>query len=397
MNLFQNVTDLFSGDFFSLNETDEIVSELTHLMNIVSKQLIVFNSEFEGESLKQKFIKDSKSRLEKITSGCKFTPEITTLVFKIERLLFPSAHIILSDLSSLITRYLEISDLCNLGLVSRHSEEIAAKEMIIFAERSGENLKKIDKEMALQFFKSVRIFWQNCILSLDEPFSDYNKTILRLQNLTAQEIFRIFKQKNIYKCVVESIVLKNPASLSLKTENFDEDAKHDSRDALWESAISGNLKVTKILLENKADLSLKEGPDAFRPIYCAINNGHEALVKYYLDLGIPVDCCTLDRETLLMMANNQPHIAELLLLYGADVKAVNAYGISVYKYYRGTIGGYKLMKKYVITLDLTPKRRHFFLKSAEEAKLTPIQYFNKMIDEKMLSSLTVEPDQKKHE
>lgn len=94
--------------------------------------------------------------------------------------------------------------------------------------------------------------------------------------------------------------------------------------ALQRAAIAGNLQLVKLLVQNRANLTaLSNNQFGDLPIHLAVAYGHQNIVGWMLDNGVPVDIRNRLGATSLHSAahNNRLEIARLLLDKGAAVNA----------------------------------------------------------------------------
>lgn len=63
--------------------------------------------------------------------------------------------------------------------------------------------------------------------------------------------------------------------------NINEKTTYDGRTALHDSCYKGNIKITKLLIANKADINIKDNSELI-PLHHACNSNHKALVRYLL-------------------------------------------------------------------------------------------------------------------
>ncbi|MCH5600242.1 ankyrin repeat domain-containing protein [Niabella ginsengisoli] len=82
----------------------------------------------------------------------------------------------------------------------------------------------------------------------------------------------------------------------------------------------GYLDMVKLLVENGADVNIKEFRD-FTPIRIAARNGHLDIVKYLADKGAVIDIKAMDGATPLEHAASKGHydIVKFLIDKGADI------------------------------------------------------------------------------
>jgi len=94
--------------------------------------------------------------------------------------------------------------------------------------------------------------------------------------------------------------------------------------ALQRATIAGNLQLVKLLVQNGANLTaLSSNQFGDLPIHLAVAYGHQNIVGWMLDNGVPVDIRNRLGATSLHSAahNNRLQIAHLLLDRGAAVNA----------------------------------------------------------------------------
>ena len=109
--------------------------------------------------------------------------------------------------------------------------------------------------------------------------------------------------------------------------NFKRDT--DSQTALHLAAESGNLVLTKILLNNGAEVNLRNRDDQ-TPLYLAVINEHIETIKLLIESGANIDIRDSKSETALdhaVYCQNE-EVMETLLRNGADIELKDSLGYS---------------------------------------------------------------------
>jgi ankyrin repeat protein len=84
----------------------------------------------------------------------------------------------------------------------------------------------------------------------------------------------------------------------------------------------GHAEVARVLLENGADMEIRDG-DYWRPLERAVENGHVEVVQVFLEHGADVNAGGVTNATALhaACAFGHPSLARVLLEHGADANA----------------------------------------------------------------------------
>lgn len=94
------------------------------------------------------------------------------------------------------------------------------------------------------------------------------------------------------------------------------------------ASISGFDKMTKLLLENKADTELKSLDSGFTALHFAASEGHIDIVKILLEAGANPNSKDSWGNTPIFQAGNKEEIGKLMILAGGDPGIENENGIS---------------------------------------------------------------------
>jgi ankyrin repeat protein len=96
------------------------------------------------------------------------------------------------------------------------------------------------------------------------------------------------------------------------------------RTALMAACIKGNIRIAKMLLERKADVTIGDNM-GLRPIYGASLEGHLDVVKLLLENGADITATTRNGTTLVNAASSRGHleVVKLLLENGAEIKTAD--------------------------------------------------------------------------
>ena len=84
--------------------------------------------------------------------------------------------------------------------------------------------------------------------------------------------------------------------------------------ALYSAAENGHEAVVRLLLENEADVNMKDWWNGRTALHSAAENGHEAVVRLLLEHKADVDAITQDGSTALSRAAEKGHEAVVQLL-----------------------------------------------------------------------------------
>ncbi|MGU9951216.1 MAG: ankyrin repeat domain-containing protein [Gammaproteobacteria bacterium WSBS_2016_MAG_OTU1] len=119
---------------------------------------------------------------------------------------------------------------------------------------------------------------------------------------------------------------------------------------IW--AVNGKkIKLTQLLLGNKADVNAKSGDDGgMTALMFAAKDGHRELAQLLLDNKAAVNAKSRDGDmTALMFAVKDGHreLVELLLEYGANLDITNEYGKNALDFAKGKPIMRAILKKHI--------------------------------------------------
>ncbi len=122
------------------------------------------------------------------------------------------------------------------------------------------------------------------------------------------------------------------------------------------SAVYGYANVTKILLENNADHTLRNKYGGNTALHLAAEQGYLEVVRVLLTTGANVDALNEYKQTALILAAeaNEPKVAKLLLENGANVNASAGHGTPLHI---ASLHGYRVLVELLLAhgADVTAK------------------------------------------
>ena len=155
-----------------------------------------------------------------------------------------------------------------------------------------------------------------------------------IQNDQAEIATLLLKSDASYAGVHRVLLMaiqKNMEDLSIRLIKRDSklaSLDDEGRSALWYSADSGLEQTSAALIASgKIDLNSNDS-SGHSALAQAVENGHIAIVRMFIDQGADINSRTTAGNTLLMLAilEKNPDIAQLLLTQGIDVNAQNNVG-----------------------------------------------------------------------
>ncbi len=148
---------------------------------------------------------------------------------------------------------------------------------------------------------------------------DYNDIVeLLIKNGVEETIYVASARGDVDS--VKALLRKDPNLISAFSSN-------DGWGALHWAAYMGRLDVIKLLLENGADVNIRNGANNITPLFWAVHTGHLDAAKLLVEKGADVKIKMKGFETILHSPGTF-ETAKLLVDNGADVNAKNDRGMT---------------------------------------------------------------------